>query len=112
MQPEREDDESPKALDDHLETLKARQRNTLWPDALQNAKSVDGLLLNGSARPSSVQRIGMLMFAVAIGGMGCVLFTQGFVGGSIEVIFVSLAAILLGLVILRNAVARSQKHSK
>jgi hypothetical protein len=42
---------------DHLiEDVRASQRNTLWPDAMVNGSSVDGLLWKGSPKATMVQR--------------------------------------------------------
>lgn len=49
--------------DEHLiEAIEAKQRNTVWPDALQNGRSVDAFLWKGSANAPLVQRIGAWIF--------------------------------------------------
>lgn len=54
-----------KKLDDYIKGVEAWQRNIVWPDTLQNAKSVDRLLFLGSGDLTFVQRIGMLLVACA-----------------------------------------------
>jgi len=40
-----------------IETVKARQRNVVWPDPLRNSRAVDVFLWRGSTKPPLVQRI-------------------------------------------------------
>ena len=47
-----------------IDNFAAKQRNTLWPDALRNSSTVDELLWKGSPRPSKVQRAGVVVFGV------------------------------------------------
>lgn len=42
--------------------LRSRQRNTIWPDALNNGVGVDKLLWKGSPNATLVQRIGIGVF--------------------------------------------------
>src|ERR1700682_2054936 len=49
---------SSKLLDD----LRARQRNTLWPDTLRNARTVDAFLWKGSPDATPIQRAGSAIF--------------------------------------------------
>ncbi len=55
------------------EDVVARQRNTIWPDAVRNAARVDGFILKGNPRASKVQRAGILIF-----GLGFALAACGF----------------------------------
>ena len=47
-----------------IEDLKAKQRNTVWPDPLINSRGVDAFLWKGSPNPSMVQRIGAVLFGL------------------------------------------------
>ena len=49
--------------DGHLiEEIKAKQRNTVWPDTHRNGRSVDEYLWKGSPDAPLVQRIGAWVF--------------------------------------------------
>jgi hypothetical protein len=45
-----------------IEEIEAKQRNTVWPDTLENGRSVDAFLWKGSADAPLVQRIGAWIF--------------------------------------------------
>jgi len=47
------------------EEVRARQRNTVWPDPLRNSSSVDRLLWKGSPNATLLQRVGVAIFASA-----------------------------------------------
>ena len=48
-----------------LNDVRARQRNTVWPDTLRNGLSVDGLLWKGCHNATTVQRVGIAIFGLA-----------------------------------------------
>jgi hypothetical protein len=56
---------SKKELDSYVEDLKARQRNLIWPDVLRGGRAVDELLWKGSGDAPLVQRIGVVIVALA-----------------------------------------------
>jgi len=45
--------------------LESRQRNTVWPDTLRNASSVDGYLWHGNPNAPLVQRVGAVVLGLA-----------------------------------------------
>lgn len=47
-----------------IEEVRAKQRNTLWPDTLLNGRSVDEYLWRGSPNAPLVQRIGACIFGL------------------------------------------------
>ncbi|HEX4321824.1 MAG TPA: hypothetical protein VHZ52_13010 [Acidobacteriaceae bacterium] len=47
-----------------IEDVRARQSNTLWPDALRNGRSVDAFLWKGDPNAPLVQRIGAWIFGL------------------------------------------------
>ena len=49
---------------DFSNDIHQRQRNTVYPDTLRNARSVDSFLWHGSADATMVQRIGAFIFGV------------------------------------------------
>ncbi len=52
-------------LDESIEEVRAKQRNTVWPDATKNSRSVDVFLWKGSPNAPLVQRIGAWIFGLA-----------------------------------------------
>ena len=54
-----------------IEEVRAKQSNTIWPDALKNSKGVDEYLWKGSENAPLVQRIGAILFGITflIGGL-------------------------------------------
>lgn len=50
--------------DQAIEDLRAKQRNTVWPDPIRNSRSVDAFLWNGSPDAPLVQRIGAWIFGL------------------------------------------------
>jgi hypothetical protein len=56
---------SKEELDAYIESVKARQRNTVWPDVLRGSRSVDELLWKGARDAPLVQRIGAVILALA-----------------------------------------------
>lgn len=89
--------------------LLKRQRNTLWPDALQNSKSVDEFLWKGSAKPPMVQRVGAIVF-----GLFFLVATLAFSGMAVEsrsvlLTLLALGFLYLGVKVLRNGWPRKSK---
>jgi len=52
-------------LDSSIESVKASQKNVIWPDVLRGGRSVDELLWKGARDAPMVQRIGVVVFALA-----------------------------------------------
>ena len=50
--------------DQAIEEVRAKQKNTVWPDAIRNSRSVDAFLWNGSPDAPLVQRIGAWIFGL------------------------------------------------
>lgn len=65
-----------KKLDDCIESVKARQRNLIWPDVLRGGRSVDELLWKGARSAPLVQRIGVLILALAYVMVGVVFVSM------------------------------------
>lgn len=53
-----------KELDSYIESVKASQRNTIWPDVLRGSRSVDELLWKGARNAPLVQRIGAVILGL------------------------------------------------
>jgi hypothetical protein len=60
--------------DQAIEEVRAKQRNTVWPDTIRNSRSVDAFLWKGSTDAPLVQRIGACIFGLTfiLGGLGWV----------------------------------------
>ena len=52
-------------LHKYLDEVRAKQRNTVWPDPLRNSRAVDEFLWRGSSKAPLVQRGGTLIFGLA-----------------------------------------------
>ncbi len=66
---------SKKELDSYIGSVKDRQKNILFPDVLVGSRSVDSLLFKGARNAPLVQRIGVVILALAY-LMIAVLFTS------------------------------------
>lgn len=54
-----------KELDSYIESVKASQRNTTWPDLLRGGRSVDEYLFKGARNAPLVQRIGAIVLGLS-----------------------------------------------
>ena len=95
-----------KELDSYIESIRASQRSTIWPDVLRGSRSVDELLWKGARNAPLVQRIGVVILALAYLMVATVFLSMAveqrswLAGGS--------AAILLGVGgwFIRNALRK------
>src|SRR5882724_458469 len=74
--------ESKEELDSYIESVKASQKNVIWPDVLRGGRSVDELLWKGARDAPLVQRIGTVMSALAYLIVGAVLVSIAVEQGS------------------------------
>jgi hypothetical protein len=89
---------------DHLiEDVRARQRNTTWPDAMVNSSSVDELLWKGSPRATKVQRIGIAIFGLTFAFLGVIFEMIASQKDELVPVFVGLLLLALGTKLLLNA---------
>jgi hypothetical protein len=65
-----------KELDSYIEGLKARQRNLVFPDVLRGGRYVDELLWKGARDAPVVQRIGVVILAIAYVMVGIVFVSM------------------------------------
>jgi fructose-1,6-bisphosphatase/inositol monophosphatase family enzyme len=97
---------SKKELDDYIESVKASQKNTIWPDVLRGGRSVDELLWKGARDAPLVQRIGAVILALAYVMVGLAFVSmsveQGkwFIGAFAALLFIA------GGWFIRNALRR------
>jgi hypothetical protein len=96
---------SKRDLDSFIESVKVRQKNILWPDVLRGGRSVDELLWKGARDAPLVQRIGVLILALAY-LITAVAFISMAAGGSWSA--GAFAAILVGVGgwFIRNALRK------
>jgi hypothetical protein len=100
---------SKKELDSYIESVKAGQRNTIWPDVLRGSRSVDEFLWKGARDAPLVQRIGAVILALAYLMVALVFISmaveQGkwFIGAFAALLF------LAGGWFMRNAFRRKEK---
>jgi hypothetical protein len=86
-----------------IEEIKAKQRNTVWPDTLVNSRAVDYLIFKGSKGATRLQRIGIALFGVFFMLAGVAFIGIGRESHSVLWIVISLAWFLLGMRVLINA---------
>lgn len=84
------------------EDVESRQRNTVWPDPMRNASTVDEYLWKGNPKAPTVQRVGAAIFGVMF-----LIFAGMFIYMAAEekvwlLYLVSLAPGYIGLRTLRN----------
>jgi hypothetical protein len=91
------------------QSIKERQKNTLVPDILRNDADVNAFVLNGSPKATLLQRVGMVLFALAplsvvfmAVQLGLGMTGNGFARLVMFMLAVPFAA--WGLRILRNAI--------
>jgi hypothetical protein len=78
-----------------IEEIRAKQRSTVWPDAMRNSRSVDAFLWKGSPDAPLVQRIGAWIFGLTfiLCGLGwvSVAYEKGdFVFGALSIVWFAL----------------------
>jgi hypothetical protein len=89
---------------DFIEEIKAKQRNTVWPEMLANSRAVDSLAFLGDRNATPVQRIGIGLFGAFFVLAGIAFIGIGRDLHSILPFLVSFVAFLLGGLVLFNAV--------
>lgn len=98
---------------DHLiEDVKARQRNTTWPDAMVNSSTVDGLLWKGSPNATKVQRIGIAIWGLTFAFLGVIFEMIAFQKDELVPAFFGLPLLALGTKLFLNAFKRNSKPAK
>ena len=89
------------------EDVDLRQRNTVWPDTLQNAAKVDGFIWKGSPTATGVQRVGILIWGIVFLVMAYALLSLLFLDqlepASIVVLIFAFGAAYVGHRLVRNA---------
>ena len=88
------------------EDVRARQRNTVWPDTLRNGLSVDALLWKGSRTATTVQRVGIAIFGLAFFFSGLCFAYMAYATHNIIPAIPSALFALLGLRGFRNTFRR------
>jgi hypothetical protein len=98
---------------DHLiEDMRARQQNTLWPDAMVNSSSVDELLWKGSPKATKVQRIGIAIWGGTFALLGVVFEMIASQKDELVPAVLGLPLLALGTKLFLNAFKRNPKPAK
>lgn len=98
---------------DHLiEDVKPSQRNTLWPDAMVNSSSVDGVLWKGSPKATKVQRIGIAICGLTFALLGVSFELIASQKNELVPAFLGLLLLALGTKLFLNAFKRNPKPAK
>ncbi len=85
-----------------LDDVRARQRNTVWPDNLRNGLRVNALLWKGSRDATTVQRVGIAIFGLALLSAGLNFAYMSYSQHSTVIAIVSIPFLLLGLRVFWN----------
>src|SRR5579862_3192270 len=101
-----------KDLQNFVDDIRAKQRNTVWPDPMVNARGMDEFLFKGSRNPATVQPVGAWIVACGFLGPGVVILGMSFKEGSLIGIGFGLACLLIGIKVFRNGFRRSSRDSK
>jgi len=96
-----------KGINDFVASLRSKQSNILWPDAMTNSRSADMFLWWGSTNPPLVQRIAAWLFGLCFIGLALemLIFVDQPRGFRVMVSFVF---VLIGARIFRNGFPRKQ----
>jgi len=95
---------------DHLiQDVTARQKNTLWPDAMVNSSSVDALLWRGSPNATKVQRIGIAIWGLCFACLGAVGELGAYEKHELFLLLFGLPWLALGTKIFLNAFKRNPR---
>jgi hypothetical protein len=100
------------AQDQLIQDVRARQQNALWPDAMVNSSSVDGLLWKGSPNATKVQRVGIAIWGLAFACIGAVFEMTASEKHELFPILFGLPWLALGARLFLNAFKRNPKHTK
>ena len=95
-----------------IEDVRARQRNTLWPDAMVNSSNVDGLLWKGSPKATKIQRIGIAIWGLAFACVGVVFEMIACEKHELFPVFFGLPWLALGIKLFINAFKRNPGPTK
>ncbi len=88
------------------EEIKAKQSNTLWPDAMKNSSGVDAFLWKGAPNAPLVQRIGAWIFGLTFFLLGVAFLAIAYEKHSPFVLVISLAIFMLATRICLNGFRR------
>jgi hypothetical protein len=95
-----------KELDSSIEDVKARQRNTTWPDVLRGGRSVDEFLWKGARDAPMVQRVGAVLLALAYVLVALFFIGRATSGGEWFSGVVGVLLIIIGVIFVRSATRR------
>src|SRR5258708_4652298 len=101
-------------LDNLIDEPRARQRNIVFPDTVQNGRAVEVFLWKGSPNPTRVQRIAAWLFGLWFIGLGlacsplaALARDEGDWFGFGAMILISPFGVLVGITTFRNGFPRN-----
>lgn len=95
---------SRKKRQDFIAEIRAKQRNTVWPEMQANSRAVDSLVFKGDPNATPVQRIGIGLFGAFFVLAGIAFVVIGHDLHSVAYFLISFAGFLLGGLLLFNSV--------
>jgi hypothetical protein len=93
-----------KKRQDFIEEIRAKQRNTVWPEMQANSRAVDSLVFRGDPNATPVQRVGIGLFGAFFIMAGIAFIVIGHDRHSVVLFLVAVAWFLLGGLVLFNTV--------
>ncbi len=95
-----------------IEEIRARQRNTVWPDLLINNRGVDAFLWKGSRDAPLVQRIAAWLFGLFFLAAGVAFLDIAYERQSVIPIVMSILFFLIGGRVFFNGFRRRKSRNK
>lgn len=107
---------SHRSLADHgahlIADIRKKQKNTVWPDALRNSRSIDEFLWKGSFNPPLVQRIGAWLIGSSFILLGLAVLILTATEGLSLATFLGAGATLLGAKVFFNGFPKPHKGKR
>ena len=94
-----------------VDEVEFKQRNTTWPDAVVNAKSVDEVLWTRPRYITKVQRVGVAVLGLTFVLCGIWFIGNVDLGGSLSVLF-GTVSLLVGAKLLWNSIRKNAPREK
>ena len=94
-----------------IDEIRAKQRNTIWPDTLRNSIGVNKFLWQGLPNAPLVQRVGAWIIGLTYLMIGVTFIGIGMTEGSRLYAYFGLGFILLGAKVCSNGFRRHGKES-
>lgn len=96
----------------HLEEVRAKQRNLIWPQTVINGRAVDVFFWRGSPNPTLSQRVAAFLFGTVLLVYGLITLSVARADHSLLWMFVAWGIILMGARAFRNGFPRPARETK